>query len=248
MKEKTYIVNMLKDVGKKTTMEAQLASHSELDWQFQQAVEGRKLTLAQQAEMILPAFEERYGRSATLPAAGCSLSHINIYRDIVANDISHALILEDDARLQPDLHIDKIKGLLDTDRPVAVLLTSDFWYTNTPVSKIDGKHSIFPVYDGYMTSGYMINKAGAKLLLEHIFPVQYTADAWKIFITFGLNLYGVVPHIISYPDGLGEIGRSQLTKKEPLILKIRHILGRQKARLNYYMLMLRGIRHSARKW
>lgn len=248
MREKTYIVNMLKDVSKKVAMEAQLASHSELDWQFWEAVEGRRLTPTQQAEMILQAFRERYGRSATLPAAGCSLSHIGIYRDMVANDISHALILEDDARLQPDLHLDKINGLIETDRPVAVLLTSDFWYTNTPVSKIDGKHSIFPVYEGYMTSGYMINKAGAQLLLEHIYPVQYTADAWKIFITFGLNLYGVVPHIISYPEDFGEIGRSQISEDEPIILKIRHFCGRQKAKLYSSILRLRGCRHSVRKW
>ena len=239
---------MLKDVSKKVAMEAQLASHSELDWQFWEAVEGRRLTPTQQAEMILQDFRERYGSSATLPAAGCSLSHIGIYRDMVANDISHALILEDDARLQPDLHLDKINGLIETDRPVAVLLTSDFWYTNTPVSKIDGKHSIFPVYEGYMTSGYMINKAGAQLLLEHIYPVQYTADAWKIFITFGLNLYGVVPHIISYPEDFGEIGRSQISEDEPIILKIRHFCGRQKAKLYSSILRLRGCRHSVRKW
>jgi len=219
VREKTYIVNMLKDVSKKVAMEAQLASHSELDWQFWEAVEGRRLTPTQQAEMILQ-----------------------------ANDISHALILEDDARLQPDLHLDKIKGLIETDRPVAVLLTSDFWYTNIPVSNIDGKHSIFLVYEGYMTSGYMINKAGAQLLLEHIYPVQYTADAWKIFITFGLNLYGVVPHIISYPEDFGEIGRSQISEDEPIILKIRHFCGKQKAKLYSYIFRLRGCRHSVRKW
>lgn len=73
---------MLKDVSKKAAMEAQLASHAELDWQFWEAVEGRRLTPAQQAEMILPEFRERYGRSATLPAAGCSLSHIGTQRKL----------------------------------------------------------------------------------------------------------------------------------------------------------------------
>lgn len=248
MREKTYVVNMVKDVGKKTAMEAQLASHPELDWQFWIAVEGRKLTPEQQSEMILPAFKERYGRLASLPAAGCSLSHISIYRDMVANDISHALILEDDARLQSDLHLDEIKTLLETDRPVAVLLTPDFWYTTTPISKIDNKHRIFPVYDGYMTSGYMINKAAARLLIKHIYPVQYTADAWEIFISFGLHLFGVVPHMISYPEGLGEIGLSQKNNDEPIILKIRHFCGRQKAKLYSSILYLRGYRHSARMW
>lgn len=247
MREKTYVVNMQKDVGKKTAMEAQLAFHPELDWQFWVAVEGRKLTPEQQAEMILPAFKERYGKSATLPAAGCSLSHISIYRDMVANDISHALILEDDARLQPDLHLDKIKDMLETDRPVAILLTSDFWYTNTPITKIDSKHSIFPVYDGYMTSGYMINKAAAQLLIKHIYPVQYTADAWKIFISLGLNLYGITPHIISFPDGIGELGAAGNNPnttwqklRSKLIIFILEIIFIKK--------YIQGCRKSRKKW
>lgn len=247
MREKTYIVNMLKDVGKKAAMEVQLASHPELDWQFWKAVEGRKLTPEQQSAMILPMFKERYGKSASLPAAGCSLSHIGIYRDMVANDISHALILEDDARLQPNLHIEKIIDLLETEKPVAVLLTSDFWYTNTPISKIDSNHGIFTVYDGYMTSGYMINKAGAKLLLEHIYPVQYTADAWKIFIHFGLKLYGVVPHIISFPDGIGEIGLVSDSPTTPLqMLKSKLIMF--VFEMLFIKKYLQGCRKSRKQW
>lgn len=247
MKEKTYIVNMLKDVGKKATMEEQMKSHPELDWQIWEAVEGRKLTPEQQNEMILPVFKERYGKSATLPAAGCSLSHIGIYRDMIANDISHALILEDDARLQSDLHLDKIRRLLETDRPVAVLLTSDFWYTNKLVSKIDGKHSIFPVYEAYMTSGYMINKACAKLLLEHIYPVQYTADAWKIFISFGVNLYGVVPHIISFPDGVGELGSAGNNPTSPW-QKLRSKLIMMVFEILFLRKYFKGCRKSRKKW
>lgn len=247
MREKTYVVNMVKDVGKKTAMEAQLASHPELDWQFWIAVEGRKLTPEQQSEMILPAFKERYGKSATLPAAGCSLSHINIYRDMVANDISHALILEDDARLQSDLHLDKIKNLLETDRPVAVLLTSDFWYTNTPIAKIDSKHSIFPVYEGYMTSGYMINKAAAQLLIKHIYPVQYTADAWDIFISFGLNLYGITPHIISFPDGIGELGAAG-NNPTTTWQKLRSKLIMLILEIMFIKKYIHGCRKSRKKW
>ncbi len=248
MSEKTYIVNMMKDVDKKRVIESHLASHNELDWKFWQAVEGRKLTAQQQTAMILPEFAARYGRNATLPAAGCSLSHINIYRDIVANGINHALILEDDARLKPNLHIESIKHILETDSPVVVLLTPEFWYSANVVSMISKQHGVFQVYEGYMTSGYMINLAAAKLLLKYIYPVQYTADAWKIFISFGLKVYGVVPHVISYPEGLGEIGISQVVKQEPLFLKLRHFCGRQKAKLYYLMLRFKGYKHSSRIW
>ena len=207
MKIRTYVVNMLKDTAKRAQIEAQLAKHPELDYQIWKAVEGRKLTEQEQKERILPGFKLRYGKSASLPAAGCSLSHGEIYKDIIENDIQYVLILEDDARLANDLKIDACVEILKSDKPIAILLTSDFWYMKDALAKtIDDKHTIFKLYDGYMTSGYMINKAGAELLYKVNYPVQYTADAWKIFIEKGLTLYGIVPHVVSFPDGCGEIG------------------------------------------
>lgn len=204
---KTYVVNMQKDIVKRAQIEAQLAEHPELDCQIWKAVEGRKLTEQEQKKRILPEFKLRYGKSASLPAAGCSLSHGEIYKDIIKNDIQYVLILEDDARLAKDLKIDACVEILKSKKPIAILLTSEFWYMKDALTKVvDNKYSIYKLYNGYMTSGYMINKAGAELLYKINYPVQYTADAWKVFIEKGLSLYGVVPHVISFPDGCGEIG------------------------------------------
>jgi len=204
---KTYVINMLKDTVKRARIEEQLVQHPELDYQIWEAVEGRKLSKQDQARLILPEFKQRYGKSASLPAAGCSLSHASIYKDMVDNDIHCALILEDDAILAADLKISECCEVINNDKPSAILMTPDFWYMKDALIKgIDEKYSIFKLYNGYMTSGYIINKAGAELLYRINTPVQYLADVWQLFIENGLTLYGIVPHVISFADGCGEIG------------------------------------------
>lgn len=245
---KTYVVNMEKDTQKRALIEAQLAKHPKLNYQIWKAVEGRKLSDDEQKLMVLPEFFERYGRNATLPAVGCSLSHISIYKDMVETDTCFALILEDDAILSNDLKLDRIIQLLDTDKPVAILMTPDFWYRpEKKVMDVDGKHKIFQLNDGYMTSGYAINLAAAKLLLPLIFPVKYTADAWSIFISFGLRLYGIVPHVISYPDGYGEIGLSQHVHKTTYE-KFRAVAVYFYIRILWVKSYLKGYRKSLKKW
>lgn len=248
MKIKTYIINMEKDTQKRELIEAQLKSHPELDWQIWRAIEGRRLSEEEQKEMILPDFYKRYGRNATLPAAGCSLSHIAIYKDIIEKKTPYALILEDDAILSDDLKLQKIESLLDTCKPAAILLTSDFWYREeNKISEVDSNHNIYQLSDGFMTSGYAINLAAAELLLPKIYPVQYTADAWSTFIKYGLNLYGIVPHIVSYPDGYGEIGLSQ-RENMTVFERFRSIAVYFYIRLIWVNAYLQGNKRSRKQW
>lgn len=245
---KTYVVNMLKDKGKRALMESQLSSHPELEYQIWEAIEGQKLTIPEQKEMILQDFYERYGKNATLPAAGCSLSHIGIYRDMISTNTPYALILEDDAILSSDMKIDYIRKVLETDTPIAILLTPDFWYhKNTHKIIVDDQHYIYQLCDGYMTSGYAINLSAVKLILPKIFPVKYTADAWSSFIKLGIRLYGIVPHIVSYPDGYGEIGKSQHVHKTTFE-KIRSIIVYCYIRYLWAKRYVNGYRRSLKKW
>lgn len=245
---KTYVVNMLKDTVKRATIETQLSSHPELDYKIWEAVEGRKLSVDEQREIVLPEFFTRYGRNATLPAVGCSLSHIGIYKDIIKSNTKYALILEDDAILSNNLYIDSIVSLLDQDKPVAILLTPEFWYRKeNKVKDIDSAHKCYFITDGYMTSGYMINKAACELLVPNIYPVKYTADAWGDFVKMGINLYGIVPHVISYPDGCGEIGLSQRVHKT-MYEKARAILVKIYIKYLNARSYLKGNRKSRKLW
>lgn len=236
MKMKTYVVNMEKDTQKRELITNQLKQHTELDWQIWKAVEGRKLSKEEQKEMIRPEFYEKYKTNATLPAVGCSLSHFHIYKDIISKSIPYALILEDDALLSDNLHLEELSKYLDTTEPVVILLSPRFWYWKKDKQEdISDKHSVFRLSTGLMTSGYLINNAAAGLLADIVYPIQYMADAWGDFVKKGLNLYGVVPHLTSYPKGIGEIGRSQ--HKQSLYIKIRKPL------IDIYLALLRCKRY-----
>ena len=247
MRMKTFVVNMPKDKLKLSQIKEQLDKHPELDCIIWEAVEGRKLTKEQQAELILPAFKARYGKSASLPAAGCALSHIGIYRRIVEEDIAYALILEDDCILSNNLMLDAFANLLSKDEPIAILLSPEFWYyKQNRIMDVDHRHSVYAVDCGYMTSGYLINKSAASLLLDHIFPVQFTADAWKDFMSFGLKLYGVVPHLTSYPEGMGEIGKSVITNSP--LMRIRAKIIKWILTILSFRKTLAGFRKSSLVW
>jgi glycosyl transferase family 25 len=245
---KAFVVNMLKDTTKREQIEKQLAYFPEINYQIWPAIEGRKLSVQEQKQFILPEFKQRYGKSATLPAAGCSLSHIGIYNTIVETRTCYALILEDDAVLSRELKIDSYIDLLSSSEPVAILLTPDFWYyKRDKLCDLDSQYCVYKVNDGYMTSGYLINNAAASLLASLNYPVQYTADAWSVFMEKGLELYGVVPHLISYPDGIGEIGQSIIVN-DSFYQKIRHILVSIYLKFADLRKYLKGMRKSQKKW
>ena len=247
---KTYVVNMLKDTEKRATIERQLAQHPELDYQIWNAVEGKKLSEQEQKEMILPEFKQRYGRGGNLPAAGCSLSHDGIYRNMIENDVPYALILEDDAVLAYNLFVDEYVDLLNRNVPTAVMLTSDFWYhKNDKVKDVDCKHAIYKTKEAYMTSGYLINKAAAQIILDHNYPVRYVADSWKLFVEFGVNLYGIVPHVTTYTKGvIGEIGLEGGDYRKKQGLGIKQALVKMYFKYQLAKRYLQGFRKSKILW
>lgn len=248
---KAFIINMAKDTAKRATIEAQLEKYPELDYEIFPAVEGAKLSGEKLIEYGYEAFLNKYVSFGTLPAFGCSISHYLLYKKIIADNLDIALIIEDDAILSQQLKIKLplIKDYINSfECPVIVLLTPEFFYKKKEKTTIDNAISITKVSHGYMSSGYIINREAALLLSTKLFPIKYLADEWGEFIKMGINLYGTIPHLISYPDGLGEIGKSQHYKKENWLLRLRHIAGRLKWRLQYTLRYLNGYRKSKRIW
>lgn len=246
MNLKTFVVNMTRDVDKRNHMIQLLSRHPYLDYEVFPATEGAGLTKEElSAACDWHFFEEKNTFRATLPALGCSLSHIRIYRE-VAKHYDWALVLEDDASIQNCIstYIKSIIDYLETmDAPVVVLLTPGFgYYLQDKIFESDaGK--LYRLKSGQMTSGYLINRRGSQLLAEKLMPVKYLADDWSQFIRMGLQLYGVVPHLISYPLEEGEIGLSQIAPKisETYWVKL-------KQRIFWRLRYCIGYRLSLRNW
>lgn len=250
---KTYVINMEKDVQKRAIIESQLQHQKGLNPVIFKAIEGRKLTEKELSEWVdMKLMEKRYNNFATLPAIGCALSHWNIYNQMTIHQDQYALILEDDALLSDHLadKIREIEYLLMSDEPIVILLTPEFVYSSADMIISIKQHSIYHLNNGVMNSGYLVNKAAAYILKEQLFPIRLLADQWDEIIKFGIKILGIVPHVISYPDGLGEIGTSQHSNyNKSNIQKIRHYLAGIKGKL-YVLLFIymKGYRISSKNW
>ena len=250
---KTYVLNMEKDVQKRATIESQLEQQKDLDVTIFKAIEGRKLTEQELNEWVdMSAMQKRYNNFATLPAIGCALSHWNIYKMIATYQEPYALILEDDALLSTNLanQIKQIEHLLLTNDPVIILLTPEFVYSLSDKTTSFENYSIYNLDNGIMNSGYLVNLAAATILKEKLFPIKYLADQWNEILNFGIKILGVVPHLISYPDGLGEIGTSQHNNYQNSYLqKIPHYLAGIKGKMYVFLFIyMIGHRISTKNW
>lgn len=192
---KAFIVNLKDHVERRNYIISLLSSFQQIKPCFIEAVDGRamaedKKNKAFASEMFL----KEYNRPVLQGELGCTLSHQKIYHKIVSEHIKTAIVFEDDIIIRENIddHIPKIETLLDTNKPTIILLSGWFWFTNT--NRFDKNHRIAKVIDGYLTHAYAINFAAAQLMLSE--RPYLLADAWEKYAKFGINIYGITPHLI----------------------------------------------------
>lgn len=114
-----------------------------------------------------------------------SLSHLEIYKDIVLNDYNLCLILEDDAIINENFNL-IINEVLQED-----LESFDFIFLSTccgiVVEKQNKKH-IQPFNFSKCVSGYLVNNKKLKNVLEHSKPISTNIDNHLNIIKEPLNL------------------------------------------------------------
>lgn len=108
---------------------------------------------------------------------GCALSHLKIYRMMVENQITKALILEDDVELTVDAveHINAVEKWMNADKPQAVLFTRK---THAVFSDRRGENKIVRVSRAVDTDAYMITLSAARNILSVNYPIISQADSW----------------------------------------------------------------------
>jgi hypothetical protein len=89
-----FVVSLARAADRRAAMTRHLGELG-LSFEITEAVDGRALSPAELASMTVPKLPLSPGD------IGCYLSHINIYRRMVAQDIPIAMVMEDDAALNP---------------------------------------------------------------------------------------------------------------------------------------------------
>lgn len=180
------------------------------------AVDGQKLTADELALYSAKEAKKLLGRKLPLGDIGCSLSHFRLYQALLASDETEFLILEDDiniGRMFPEV-------IQHRER-----LPADWEFINfvTDVKEEPFGPEIHDIYRATRflrwanrTAATLVNKKGAKKLVEHALPIRLPADGLtgRTNIT-GLVSYGIFPRLITTREIDSTIERPP-TKTRPL--------------------------------
>jgi glycosyl transferase family 25 len=162
-----------------------------------EAVCGRDLSEAELREMVVDHENNRMTRGEI----GCSLSHLNIYRQMEAEGIPLALILEDDSVFLGDIQavLEQIRRFDRGGANIYLLTGSDSY--DRRVAANWGDVSLHKIYTAHKGNGYVVTAAAARRMLASLYPVWLEADRWENFkLLYGLGIYCVLPPVIGDND------------------------------------------------
>jgi glycosyl transferase family 25 len=199
-----YVINLERSPERRAKVTANL-DRCGVDYEIVTAVDGRDLDAAGK---VIPGYLDKF----RLGEAGCALSHIIVYRKIIADGLDCALVLEDDIIVPPELttiaaavakclHGAEV-ALLNFDSEEIVQVsrvgTIDLPATRQLVSPVD-------VRQPSSTAAYVITREACARMIERAFPIETTADDWAHFIQAGSieRLRCVVPLAVRKDPGFG---------------------------------------------
>lgn len=178
-----------------------------LGFEFFDAIDGRHLSPDLEAKLDQKLAFEILGRELTAGEAGCALSHLSLYERMVAENISEALIFEDD--IDAD---DRFRDVLeDLTRKMPARVELVYLY-NGKAKAWPMKRSLshgfklaryrFPSRNSrrkiIRTTAYILKSAGARKLLNNAYPVRMPSDFLLGSIHKSrINAYGVEPNPLS---------------------------------------------------
>lgn len=195
-----FVISLLRSHERRAAIQKQMA-HLGLSFTFFDAVDGTLLDDNDLSKVDLKLAEVFCGHSLSLGEVGCALSHIRLYEMMVKNNISKAIVLEDDIHIH--MHF---KSVVEAALKIS---SSEIIFIH------HGKAKQWPwarkLPEGYRlsrylrpskksnrgiisTAGYILNLAGARKLLKCAYPVRMPSDYLTGRLQLNeLNASGVEP-------------------------------------------------------
>jgi glycosyl transferase family 25 len=183
-----YVINLARSADRRADIVAQLEDAG-IDYELVAAVDGQELDLHDTAK-IDPAFLEVEHSTG---AAGCALSHLNVYAKIIADGFDKALVLEDDVIVPADLGsladavAEQLTGseiaLLSFDNPEPIRMSSE------GAVRLPGERLLvlpIDIAQPRSAAAYVVTREACERLTKTIMPVRVLADAWWHFYREGV--------------------------------------------------------------
>jgi glycosyl transferase family 25 len=156
------------------------------------------------------------GRELSRGEIGCALTHANMYQQMLDDNLDEVLILEDDIVITRDLLnvlLQRRKFPPDWD----AVNFANTWAKTIPRGELLCKDYRICRFKSIAnrTSAYLINRQGAKKLIEHVYPIRLPADdlVGRTRIS-GLHLYGITPSVVALANFESDIWRDEVEANE----------------------------------
>lgn len=205
---KSYVINLKKNMEKYTRLQTTFAGIN-IKPERVEAIYGKDLSDSYIDSVTYPSvqFTINNGRSTdnnigTLGGIGCYLSHVLLWKMLVDSKEDVFLILEDDATpsVYSVVEINRFLNSINKAEPDwdAIYLgwAKPFYSGNKDIKISNDIYKINEIT--FQTHAYLINKKGAKKLLEKAFPIVDQVDSYMSFMAMYRNFksYRGVNYII----------------------------------------------------
>lgn len=188
---KVFVVSLKSAEKRRKSISAALESQN-IDFEFFDAIKGAELSNEQIEQYCDLETLKRHPEWMNPGAIGCSLSHVFIYQKIIDNNLSGAVILEDDM-----LFVEGIKGIIDSlenqSEELIMLYYRSFGkllLDGSSQQKIDSDFSIYQLKSmknpPMTTGGYYISRSACERFTKYLYPIRMTADSWNHFVKDGV--------------------------------------------------------------
>ena len=204
----TFVLNLEHNTERKKYMQ-NLLNDIPIDYEFFPAVYGKSITNIEQFYDSILA-EKKAKRQLNVGEIGTAISHKNIYKKMIDENIEQALILEDDVTFL-DGFIDVYKKIekINVGNKIILLGTivkkkiKKIWK-----KKLTSEHSMYLVLNNYAGAyGYIIGLDAAKKIYYHNKKVFIEADKWKYYRRLS-QIWLVSPSVVTvdeiFPSEIGD--------------------------------------------
>lgn len=160
-----FVINRKKDVDRKNYIEKHFSEIGIEDYSFFEAIEGTELSeeFVKKCRTLTSKIMLR-GRELRIGEIGCALSHLSIYKKIVENSLTGALIFEDDVDIKSNDILDIVdSNVVDIKNIPAILNLGEI--KKKYANKILGD-DMSEIKGCIRTHAYYINQLGAKNMLK----------------------------------------------------------------------------------
>jgi glycosyl transferase family 25 len=138
---------------------------------------------------------ETFSRSLILPEIGCALSHVRAYEYVRDHSIDKALIVEDDAQLDPRT-VEQLQAAMSELPQDWDLL--QLRYDIQDYEIVGARSVYFPARERLpvAATAYVIRGKAVETLLKQVYPLRYPADSFLGRVSWwGLKVYGTRPKL-----------------------------------------------------